>query len=434
MAVLSNNGRLISTLPATSIISATDEFLIQSNGITKRTSYAALTSSILSAASFNPFINQVRFTNSANVFSGSFYNPNGRVSNLDTVSIRNGLKITGSTYAQTITANKFSGSITGILYGRATGSFKGGFTGSLSGSIKGRFTGSYTGSLKGNVASTGISTFNKIVTTRITSSAGFVGNLIGDTRGDVYNDLSVKVLESGNTTTTPNGGVASAYFYGTSSYANQALTAAYAATGGTIVNGIPIGGTRYQLLAKNSGTNYDAIWTNPITASTVGVANYLTIWDGSRVIKNVNSFYYNTSDYVVELPLRAKTGFYISSGDGGAFTGSLRNNEDLKTITTPGQTRTLNGDKFGSIKLELSSSGTITMSLKSGQTSTILIESNGSGNNVTSWTGLNDTGTVSIYWKNGAVPTVSSGAGKKDIFTFINVQGKIFASAIQNFS
>jgi hypothetical protein len=148
----------------------------------------------------------------------------------------------------------------------------------------------------------------------------------------------------------------------------------------------------------------------------------------------VNSFYYNTSDYVVELPLRAKTGFYISSGDGGAFTGSLRNNEDLKTITTPGQTRTLNGDKFGSIKLELSSSGTITMSLKSGQTSTILIESNGSGNNVTAWTGLNDTGTVSIYWKNGAVPTVSSGAGKKDIFTFINVQGKIFASAIQNFS
>jgi len=221
------------------------------------------------------------------VFSGSFYNPNGRVSNLDTVSIRNGLKITGSTYAQTITANKFSGSITGILYGRATGSFKGGFTGSLSGSIKGRFTGSYTGSLKGNVASTGISTFNKIVTTRITSSAGFVGNLIGDTRGDVYNDLSVKVLESGNTTTTPNGGVASAYFYGTSSYANQALTAAYAATGGTIVNGIPIGGTRYQLLAKNSGTNYDAIWTNPITASTVGVANYLTIWDGSRVIKKL---------------------------------------------------------------------------------------------------------------------------------------------------
>ena len=151
------------------------------------------------------------------------------------------------------------------------------------------------------------------------------------------------------------------------------------------------------------------------------------------VVKNVNNFYYNTNDYVTELPLRSKNGFYINSGE-GAFTGSARNNEDLKTITTPAQTRTLNGDKFGSIKLELSASGTITMSLKTGQTCTILIESNGVGNNVTAWTGLTDSGTVSIYWKNGSVPTVTSGIGKKDVFTFINVQNKILASAIQNFS
>jgi hypothetical protein len=441
MAVLSNNGRLISSLPATSIISATDEFLIQSNGITKRTSYSALTSSILSAVSFNPFINQVRFTNVNNKFTGSFYGNVYGTSTGTNITITAGDGLSGGGI---LTSNRSLAVDSTVV--RTSGTQTVGGSKTFSSIILGDITSAGTSTFTtvdingGAIDATtiGVASAAVITGTTITANTGFVGsltgNVTGNLTGDVYNSTATKVLESGNTTTTPNGGVSSAYFYGTSSYANQALTAAYAATGGTIVNGIPIGGTRYQLLAKNSGTNYDAIWTNPITASTVGVANYLTIWDGNRVIKNVNSFYYNTSDYVVELPLRAKTGFYISSGDGGAFTGSLRNNEDLKTITTPGQTRTLNGDKFGSIKLELSSSGTITMSLKSGQTSTILIESNGSGNNVTAWTGLNDTGTVSIYWKNGAVPTVSSGAGKKDIFTFINVQGKIFASAIQNFS
>jgi hypothetical protein len=438
MAVLSNNGRLISSLPATSIISATDEFLIQSNGITKRTSYAALTSSILSAASFNPFINQVRFTNTNNKFTGSFYNSPSNISNFNTVKIRSGLVITGSTFAQTITANKFSGSISGFMYGKATGSFKGGFTGSLSGSVKGRLTGSFTGSVKGtlngNVTSTGTSTFSKITAARITSSVGIVGKLTGSIRGDVYNESSVKVLENGSGAATPNGGIPNAYFYGTSSFAVHATLADSALTS-VATNGIPTGGVQYQILAKNSGTNYDVIWTNPITGSQglVGVANYLTIWDGARSIKNVNSFYYNTTNYVTELPLRSKNGFYINSGE-GAFTGSSRVNEDLKTITTPGQTRTLNGDKFGSIKLELSASGNITMSLKTGQTCTVFIESNGSGNTVTSWSGLSDSGAVSIYWKNGSVPTVSSGAGKKDVFTFVNIKERIFASAIQNFS
>ena len=436
MAVLSNNGRLISSLPVTSIIRATDEFLIQSSGVTKRTTYAALTSSILGAASFNPFINQVRFTNTNNKFTGSFYNSPSNISNFNTVKIRSGLVITGSTYAQTITANKFSGSITGILYGKATGSFKGGFTGSFSGSAKGRLTGSFTGSVKGilngNVNSTDTSTFNKITATRITSSVGFVGKLTGSIRGDVYNESSVKVLENGSGAATPNGGIPNAYFYGTSSFAVHATLADTALTS-VATNGLPTGGNQYQILAKNSGTNYDAIWTNPITASSVGVANYLTIWDGVRSIKNVNSFYYNTTEYVTQLPLSSENGFYITAGK-GAFTGSARVNEDLKTITTPGQTRTLNGDKFGSIKLELSASGIITMSLKTGQTCTVFIESNGSGNTVTSWSGLSDSGVVSIYWKNGSVPTVSSGAGKKDVFTFVNINERIFASAIQNFS
>mgnify|MGYP000562839504 CR=1 FL=1 len=56
-----------------------------------------------------------------------------------------------------------------------------------------------------------------------------IGNVTGDLTGDVYNSTATKVLESGTTTPTPNGGVSTAYFLGTSSYAIQALTAAYAA-------------------------------------------------------------------------------------------------------------------------------------------------------------------------------------------------------------
>ena len=436
MAVLSNNGRLISSLPATSIISATDEFLIQSNGITKRTSYAALTSSILSAASFNPFINLVKFTNTNNKFTGSFYgnlygNINGNSAGTN-VSITAGDGLSGG---GVLTSNRSLAVDSTVVRTSGTQTIGGSKT--------------FSSTILGNITSTGTSTFSSIdinggaidattigagspstiVGTTITANSGFVGNLTGD----IYNANANKVLENGSGTPTPNGGIPNAYFYGTSSFANQALTAAYATTGGTIVNGIPTGGNRYQILAKDSGTNYDAIWTNPITSSTVGVANYLTIWDGVRTLKNVNSFYYNTTEYVTELPLKSKNGFYINSGE-GAFTGSARNNEDLKTITTPGQTRTLNGDKFGSIKLELSASGNITMSLKTGQTCTVYIESNGSGNTISAWSGLSDAGTTSIYWRNGTVPTVTSGTGKIDIFTFINVQGKIFASAIQNFS
>ena len=429
MAVLSNNGRLISSLPATSIISATDEFLIQSNGITKRTSYAALTSSILSAASFNPFINQVRFTNSSNVFSGSFYNPNGRVSNLDTVSIRNGLKITGSTYAQTITANKFSGSITGILYGRATGSFKGGFTGSLSGSVKGRFTGSYTGSLKGNVASTGINTFNKIVTTRITSSAGFVGNLIGDTRGDVYNESSVKVLESGNTTTTSNGGVASAYFYGTSSYANQALTAAYAATGGTIVNGIPIGGTGYQLLAKNTVTDYDVGWTTPISRSGSPSQYDMTMWNSAFLIKNAPGFTYSAGSdlYIYNKSINANYGLT------GSVYGVVTSPPSSVSLAAAG-TATINGDLYPSSKLTVNGTGgTVTVNLRKGKTCTVYVNNTGAYT-ISTWNVSIDGGvtTTSIYWKNATVPSITSSG--KDVFTFVNIDNNVFASAIQNFS
>jgi hypothetical protein len=306
MAVLSNNGRLISTLPATSIISATDEFLIQSNGITKRTSYAALTSSILSAASFNPFINQVKFTNVNNKFTGSFYGNVYGTSTGTNITITAGDGLSGGGI---LTSNRSL--VVDSTVVRTSGTQTVGGSKTFSSTILGNITSTGTstfstidvngGTIDG--ATVGASSATTIIGTTITANTGFVGsltgNVTGNLTGDVYNSTTTKVLESGNTTTTPNGGVSSAYFYGTSSYANQALTAAYAATGGTIINGIPTAGTRYQLLAKNSGTNYDVNWTNPITSSNLGNPNNLVVWDGTKSIRDYNNFYWNGIDTYV---------------------------------------------------------------------------------------------------------------------------------------
>lgn len=437
MAVLSNNGRLISSLPVSSTITDNDELLLQSGGVTKRVTYSTIKDSVL--LGLNPYTGIVKFTNTNNKFSGSFYADG--FSNFNQVLIRNGLTVSnGTSYFGTVISTdtiysnfdgRLVGNVTGSVIGTVTGEVTGSVTGSLNGNVVGNLTGDVNGTLTGEVTSIGgTSTFTKAVVSRLTAS----NPILGDLRGDIYTQTGTKVLENGTGVTTSNGGIPSAYFYGTSSYASQALTAAYAAAGGSApINGLPSGGTQYQVLLKNSGTNYDVGWVNPITASTVGVANYLAIWDGARILKNVNSFYYDTNQYVSTLPIKSTNGFYITSGQ-GAFTGSARCNEDIKSISTPGETKTLYGDKFGSIKLELSSSGNVTMSLKTGQTCTIFIESNGSGNTVSAWSGISDVGATSIYWKNGSVPTVSSGAGKKDVFTFVNISSKIFASAVQNFS
>ena len=81
MPVLSNNGRLISSLPVTSTIGGQDELLLQSSGITKRINYATLSGSILSSTNFSPFNATVNFTGTNNKFTGSFYNPDFKSSN-----------------------------------------------------------------------------------------------------------------------------------------------------------------------------------------------------------------------------------------------------------------------------------------------------------------------------------------------------------------
>ena len=378
MPVLSNNGRLISSLPITSTIVGQDELLLQSSGITKRINYATLSSSILSSTNFSPFNATVNFTSPTNRFTGSFYNPNSKSSNFYTVNVRDNLTVVGS-----ITTNtKFTGNLTGSVYdansskftkvyvqqqltasnayfpqvkiegGTINGTTIGfttpttiagttitattGFTGNVTGTATGLSgtpnitVGTVTGTtitattgFVGNITSTtGTSTFSTIdvnggnidgtiigaasattiTGTTITATTGFIGNVTGNLTGDVYNASSNKILENGSGAATSNGGYPNAFFYGTSSYATQALTAAYAAAGGSAINGVPIGGSQYQILAKKTGVDYEVQWTNPITASTVGVADYLTVWDGARTLKNLNNFYWDGVNYGVSNP------------------------------------------------------------------------------------------------------------------------------------
>ena len=69
MAVLSNNGRLISTLPVSETLESGDEFIIQSSGVTKRISKFSLQSSVVE---LNPYELEVNFKNEDNKFTGSF--------------------------------------------------------------------------------------------------------------------------------------------------------------------------------------------------------------------------------------------------------------------------------------------------------------------------------------------------------------------------
>ncbi len=424
MPVLSNNGRLISSLPVTTTVTGQDELLLQSSGVTKRINYAALSASILSSTNFSPFNATVNFTSENNKFTGSFYNPDFKLSNFYTVTVRDSLSVSNG----------------------------------ISGNLTGNVTGTLIGNVTGNVTSTGTSTFSSIDVnggtidgttigassattvrgTTITATVGFAGNVTGNVTGnltgDVYNSTSTKVLESGNTTPTANGGVASAAFYGTSSYANQALTAAYASSGGSAINGLPTGGSQYQILAKNSGTNYDVSWTTPLSASTQGSNNYVTVWSGAKTVKDVGNFYYNPSSpsWNLGVPLLVNGGLYVLNG---GITGSLKSLESSYTVSSLNESKFIDGINYSSNILQLSQSGNVTMSLLSGQTATVLVKNSGAFN-VTHWSGsLNGaTANTKIYWKSGIEPTVTSGDLKRDVFTFVNINNMIFGSSIQNFS
>jgi hypothetical protein len=459
MPVLSNNGRLISSLPITSTVSGQDELLLQSNGVTKRISYASLSGSILSSNNFSPFNATVNFTSPTNKFTGSFYNENNYSCNFYTVAVRNTL--TGNTI---IATSGFSGNVTGNITSTGTSTFSsidvngGAIDGTIIGAasattITGTTITATTG-FSGNITSIGTSTFSNIDVnggtidgtsignssestikgTRISASIGFRGNITGSLRGDIYSQNGNKVLENG-TNANPNGNIPTAFFYGTSSYAIQALTAAYAAAGGSAINGIPSGGTQYQVLTKNTGTNYDVGWITPITRSGVPNSNYLAFWNNPTTLSDTQILYTTSPNVLTFNPgtLKVKN---IEIQGFGCITGSYKGLDTAETISSPSHLyKLLNGDTYPSILLELSASGYCTMSLMKGQTTTVLVKNSGNFN-VLKWSGSLDGGSTAdtkIYWKNGLSASITRVDQAKDIITFVNIDNKIFGSAINNF-
>lgn len=286
MAVLSNNGRLIVSLPVASTLQSTDQFIIQSvsntnpNGVTKRATYGFLLSDL----------NSLILTNIQNTptlkFSGSFYNPNGGIANFDTTRVRSGLTVTtggitvssGASTFQSVTATQFNGPLTGNVTGNITSTgtsnfstiivantiagninssglstfanlqMAGGIIGGLPGAItinntpigntnpstiKGT---SITGSLGiKSLLGLHVDSFAKITGTlyangglignKISASLGITGSIKGNLTGDIFSPTGIKVLENGT------GISKKSLFFGTSSYASssfRAITASYA--------------------------------------------------------------------------------------------------------------------------------------------------------------------------------------------------------------
>ena len=177
MAVLSNNGRLIVSLPVASTLQSTDQFIIQSvssvnpNGITQRATYGFLLNELNSQILYN-------VQNSPYKFTGSFYSPDNYSSNFYTTRIRNGLTITtggitvssggigvssGASTFQSVTATQFNGPLTGNVTGNITSTGTSNFSTII-----------VANTIAGNINSSGLSTF-----ANLQMAGGIIGGLPG---------------------------------------------------------------------------------------------------------------------------------------------------------------------------------------------------------------------------------------------------------------
>jgi hypothetical protein len=280
MAVLSNNGRLINSLPVTIDLQNTDQFIVQStsdvnpNGVTRRIPYSSLKTELSNA------ILDIIETDPTLKFSGSFYNPDNAVANFYTTKVRNGLTITtggitvssGASSFQSITATQFNGPLTGNVNASSilvsgTGNFgtiivantiagninSSGLSTFVNAQIGGGAIGGVPGAVTinntpiGNTAAstikgtqitastalkslgnlvvdgssklTGNTLFTTLAGSKISASNGITGSLKGTFTGDVFSPTGVKILENGT------GLAKSSQFYGTSSYSIKAFSA-----------------------------------------------------------------------------------------------------------------------------------------------------------------------------------------------------------------
>jgi hypothetical protein len=427
--VISNRGRLISDLTQAGTLGAGDLLIIQSvnasTNATRKTTLGDLKTFVL--GTLDGYAGAIDFQNVGNKFTGAFYNPTNGTSNLYNVTIRSGGSLTiGTGTTATISPSNLtfvplngssfqtkivntSGGITGSASTGLTGSLKGKLIGNVTGNVAGNLTGNVTGNVAGNVTGN--------------LNGNLTGNAVGNLTGDVYNANSNKVLENGSGSPTSNGGIPNAFFYGTSSYATQALTAAYAAAG---TGGLPGGGSAYQIVSKDASNN--ATWTTQITRSGAPSTNYLPYWTDNKTLAGSSMLYTPVSN---TLNLSSITATSVTSSLLGVIT-----SPPSEVSITAVSTYTLNGDLYPSNVLHVSASGaTINLNLRKGRTCTVLIK-NGGAYSISTWNASINGGvsTTSLYWKNGSAPTITSGAGKKDVFTFVNINNYVLGSAVQNFS
>lgn len=445
MKILSSTGLSIPDLTNLSSPKSTDLLVIQDmdsgdNGLTKN-----ITISQLSTAITTVFFNETfTLTNTDNVFSGSFYGTKTTIpANFYNIIARNNLTVNNNL---TVSNNS---SIAGSLTVGSTSAFSNNVTVS-SGNVlisSGNLTvSSGTTSIQalscGNITGTGT-----ITGTIITATTRFAGDL----RGDVYSPTGTLVLDNGS------GAANQSLFYGTSSFSSKSD---YVNT-----NGIPPGGTIGQVLSKDSGNDYDVSWGDfsgttesevktIVSSSLNGEANYFAKFDSAHHITKSLGLYENAgsqgliiqSGYSLSLSnndlIISNGNFTLVGGDlnisDGAITSSngfLGKNITFEETSSAVSTNQIivYGHEFANTTLTLNANSNVTLSLNSGQTANVVVINSGTFN-ISEWSASFDGGvnvSDKIYWSGSIAPTIQTGA--MDLYTFRNINGKVFGSAIQDF-
>jgi len=475
--VISSKGRFISNLPNIgSGASDEDPLFIQDaseNNIAKHITISNLKSAILTSVT-----NASNFQNSENKFTGSFYSPNSKESNLYDLEIRNDVTV----------KNNFCKLDTGDFY-----------VGNLSTNSRILSQNIYIGDSNSQAITLGScdTTCNvrvcsdmliakQISATSVTSSLGIIGNLTGSilgttfgrtvgsvtgsVTGDVYSSTGVKVLENG-----PNE-VYNSYFYGTSSFSNFSSNA--------LDNGTPSGGTSGQVLKKDSGTDYDYSWQTPdnnaddisgsargiVSSSMGGINNYIPIWDGNGyklgssniwqsatqinistlkvdVVKSLNVQQNITSSNLLVDNLITSSNLDVENNitSSNLLVNNLITSSNIDSVynhkenqismSDASGTAFLDGTSYGYFEVHLDQNNSkITASLISGQESTLLI-TNKSTHTIDDWAYMtgsnNEPSPPNILWAGGA-PTITTNG--QDLITLKNINGSVYGIYNQNFS
>lgn len=454
--VISSKGRFISNLPNIgSGASDEDPLFIQDaseNNIAKHITISNLKSAILTSVT-----NASNFQNSENKFTGSFYSPNSKESNLYDLEIRNDVTV----------KNNFCKLDTGDFY-----------VGNLSTNSRILSQNIYIGDSNSQAITLGScdTTCNvrvcsdmlmakQISATSVTSSLGIIGNLTGSilgttfgrtvgsvtgsVTGDVYSSTGVKVLENG-----PDE-VYNSYFYGTSSFSNFSSNA--------LDNGTPTGGTSGQVLKKDSGTDYDYSWQTPdnnaddisgsargiVSSSMGGINNYIPIWDGNGYKLGSSNIWQsatqiNISTLKVDVVKSLNVQQNITSSNllvNNLITSSNINSvynhkENQISMSVVSGTAFLDGTTYGYFEVHLDQNDSkITASLISGQETSLLVTNN-STHTIGGWSYMtgsnNEPSPPSIKWSGGTPPTITTNG--QDLITLKNINGSVYGIYDQNFS